>query len=241
MNFKDFNILKENPDIVKLKDGSELIWREPQAIPFGFLNVHNEHFYPLLEVLKDNQSFIDSEKYILGKYGQTHFQSVRLFLKQFEDNIDKEPLIKLLNAFVFDHKNLRKCLQPCGRIWIATKVISFWCTKDKVTPTHLERVFNSVYVPKERRDIYKLEFINNKHPSLTYKQFCLQYNNKTLPKDNTSEYSDLMARAHTAAAHTDDKKLQKFVQDKRREMLINKNKTPLNILQQSYTSESVSV
>lgn len=241
MNFKDFNILKETPDTVKLKDGSELIWKEPQARPFGFLNIHNEHFYPLLDVLKNNQAFIDSEKYILGKYGQTHFQSVRLFLKQFEDNIDKEPLIKLLNTFVLDHKNLRKCLEPCGRIWVATKVVSFWCTKDNVTPIHLERVFDSVYVQKERRDVYKLEFINNEHPSITYKEFCIQHSNKTTSKDDSVDYSDLMARAHTAAAHTDDKKLQKFVQDKRKKMLSSKNKIPLNIVQQSYTSESVSL
>jgi hypothetical protein len=240
LTFKDFLLVSESPDKALLLNGEELVWADPQARPFGFLHIEHEHFHDLLNVMKNNQAFLDSDKYIVGSHGQAHFQVVRIFLKQFEQNIDKEPYLKLLNTFVLDHANLRKCLQPCGRIWLLSKVISFWCKKSQVTIEQIEKIFNSVYIPQDRWNSFKLEFIGDEHPLLSYQDFCTQHSSTDTDTTYTSKELELLKRVHTAAANPEDKELQNFIK-KRKEERANASKgpkIPLNIRQQITTSES---
>jgi hypothetical protein len=144
--------------------------------------------------------------------------------------------------------NPRKLLTPCGRIWLDSRVISFWSVASEVKLHHLNLLQQRVGVNPERFKIFQLEFLNNEYPKTTVRKF-MGLTDK--PKETTPEekkrMEDALRKAHGAGAlETKDKDVQDIIDKRKKDMAAAESKLrakgirpDLKTRQQAMTSESI--
>jgi hypothetical protein len=241
-------LFKETPDyVINPENQNGLLFNNPDAVAFGFLSCvekrkagfwwKDDGYSITLEGFP--QEFKD--KLYIGSQGQTHqnmfdteisedifnspqgiitlnVPSKKPHIFDLSSELDVEDEALLIKTLQEDHCNARELLFPSGRIWKENNVISFWAKEGDVSSEHLEKLFNHLNIPKEKADMFYIEFAGEKIPSKKVHEYTSGgVSKREYSAEEEKRAAEAMAKAHVAGAiSTKDAAVNKVLSDRKK-------------------------
>jgi hypothetical protein len=217
-------ILLEDPDQTMTPSREVLYWKESQARAFGFVDLSKPQTFRDLDTTATLEGFEGSLKLIATKIpkkmhgnlvddvlipelSQAKTGEIKLFHRgDLAGHINfAEPNLPLkIRETMYDlgEMNPRILLNPAGRIWLESRVISFWAEAKEVDRRHLDLIKSFYNI--EDFDSVELEFLGDDGPSTTVEKFLKHADRSEPSSEPDPEQSERMAAAlrkvHVAAA-----------------------------------------
>lgn len=227
MNFEEFFMLKEDPDLVFVSVDNkqhELYFDDPSAHTFGFVNGFLKY---------ENFSFElpDIDGKIFVQPGTTHpvlMRDVLVATKNGSIAVDNRKYDLNSTEVCKVIENLPSVLgrvffKPAGRMWVQSggapcNLMSWWQFSSEISQKHINEVLDHLNIPHNEREHVYIECEDfADRPPMQLKDFT-HYNSPNITDEMLIKHKDKLKKVHVAAAERDPKKLAALQAARKREI-----------------------